>query len=526
MWQKLEDFLRASKTEGIAFQLSFFPVISVLHTMFFNWERNIWWSEGDLLSALALGALHTIMFLGFLLVLSFGRKALVFGISLAVLVSSSASYFISTFQLKTFGPNTMALVAETNLEEASGFISQELLFKEALAVGLSIFAARVAARAIKGFPLRQRVKVVAAIGVISAIVHMAAKEKLPLGLPFDVVKATLVYLEERNKMMSLIRERQNMTAPSAHFEGDEMIVVLILGEAARADHLGINGYSRPTTPVLAQAGVISFKQVRSCGTLTGISVPCMLTSATLEDPKEALRKPSLINVFRSAGFPTAWISNQRLLGKNDTPVSALAKEADFVRYNHPESHNLFSRVVDGELIPLMEEFLLSNPLKAFIVLHSIGSHWRYENHYPEEFRIFEPTCTSRSPRACKPEEVVNSYDNTIAYTDHFIYQVLERVKGKKALVWYVSDHGESLGEGGRWGHGQAEDIEEQRRVPMVVWASESFKEAYPEKWESLLSKENDPLSHDHLFHSLIQCAGVKNIELLEEMSLCSSGRRR
>ncbi len=520
------DLAVVARGRRVPAQVIFFLALSLLHTILFNGERIIWWSEGNLLSTLALGALQTTMFLGFIIALSFWRAALIVGTASAVLVSSSASYFISTFQLKAFGPNTMALVADTNLEEAAGFVSQELVLMTALAVLLSILATWASGKVFRGLSLRVRLGAVAAIGAVSALVHMTATEKLPLGLPFDVVKNTLAYTSERGRLEGFLLDREGMPAPTATFEGDEMIVVLIIGEAARADHLGINGYHRPTTPHLAKNEVISFSDVISCGTLTGISVPCMITAATRYDPQEAFKRPSLMGIFKSAGFPTAWISNQRLLGTHDTGVSALAKEADFVRYNNPESHNIFSKLLDEDLLPLMDDFLLHNPRKAFIVLHSIGSHWRYDNHYPDQFRIFTPTCGKRSLKACNPDEVMNSYDNSIVYTDHFIHQVIERLRGKKGMVWYVSDHGESLGEGGRWGHGQKEDIDEQRKVPMVVWASESFKRAFEEKWENLLSKKAQTLSHDNLFHSVIDCAGIQSKEVVMEMSLCFSGSRK
>jgi len=519
----LPFFVRGRK---IPAQVVYFVALSLLHTILFNRERIIWWSEGDMVSALTLGALQTTMFLGFLLALSFSRAALIVGTALAVLVSSSASYFISTFQLKAFGPNTMALVADTNLEEAAGFVSQELVLTTALAVLVSLLATWASGKVFEAPSRRMGFGILVATGAVSALAHLTAKEKLPLGLPFDVARNTVSCILEKSKMKSLLLERKRMPVPSATFEGDELIVVLMIGEAARADHLEINGYPKPTTPLLSRAGVVSFEKVTSCGTLTEVSVPCMITAATADDPQDSFRKPSLMGVFKSAGFPTAWISNQRLLGTHDTGVSALAKEADSVRYTNPESHNIFSKVLDEDLLPLMDDFLLQNPKKAFLVLHSIGSHWRYDNHYPDHFRLFTPTCSKRSPKACTPEEVINSYDNTIAYTDYFIYQVIERLKEKKAIVWYVSDHGESLGEEGRWGHGQREDIEEQRKVPMIVWASDSFKGAFGEKWENLLSKKAQALSHDSLFHSVIDCAGIESGVVSKEMSLCFSKSRR
>lgn len=491
---------------------------ALAHTTAFNTTTILWWSEGDPFGAAALWTVNTLMILGLLLILSLNRWLMLWGALLTALVSTPCSYFIRKYQLKGFGVNTIALFFETNPEEASGFITADLLFETAGALAVGILLARLNFGVLKDF--RPGLKFIMILGclIVSGSYYMLSKA--PLTLPFNVVSLSVSYFSEKASLRETLEKRKQMPSMGAKAPSDEMIVVLIIGEAARPDHLGINGYLRPTTPSLERLDVISFTDVTSCGTLTRIAVPCLLTRATIQDPQRALEEFSLINAFDQAGFHTGWFSNQRLLGKRDTPVSALAHEAHKVKYNEPDVHNLFSKVVDGELLPYMDEFLAQGHQKAFIVFHTIGSHWHYDNHYPEEFKYFVPTCTRRSPTSCSHVEVVNSYDNSILYTDHFISQVIERLKGKRAIVWYVSDHGESLGEQGRWGHGQAPDIPEQRKVPMIVWASRSFVDEHPEKWARLGSKRGEPLTHDHVFHSLLHCASVDTPLVDPTLSLC------
>ena len=155
--------------------------------------------------------------------------------------------------------------------------------------------------------------------------------------------------------------------------------------------------------------------------------------------------------------------------------------------------------------------------KSLIVLHTTGSHWNYSARYPQKFSKFAPSCDELSGKrdhsACGIDRLVNSYDNSILYTDYFLSEVIERLQGKNAFVIYVSDHGESLGEDGFYGHGG--DIRpEQMKVPLLVWFSDKFLK------NKSLKTNIQPLSHDNIFHSLLHCSDVKSEIIDPEMSLC------
>lgn len=491
---------------------------SLAHTWAFNRESIIWFVKGDLAQALALGALQTVMFWGLSLTLSLQAWAMGLLFPLLAIVSSGVSYFLSTFRIQVFGPNTVALAFETNPEEAAGFLGLEFLIRIGITFALALLVAFLNGKVWGNFSRLKRSGLIACCLVASAMPHLLTK--LPMGLPFEALAHTASYLAERQRLHGILENRLDLSLLPAEAQDQEMLVVLILGESARPDHFQINGYPRSTTPKSLELGLVSFGDVTSCGTTTRTAVPCMLTRATLREPGLALRETSLVSVFKAAGFNTAWISNQSFLGKANTVVSAIAKESHTVYFNHPQADNVLMSFTDQELLEPLEQVLEKSPPRALIVLHTVGSHWLYDHHYPDEFRMFKPVCTRRSPASCSLEEIRNAYDNSILFTDHFISQVIERVRHLRALVWYVSDHGESLGEEGRWGHGQAEEIPEQRKVPMLVWASPRYLEAHGKRWENLLARRGIPASHDNLFHSLIDCAGISSQVLDRNLSLC------
>lgn len=491
---------------------------AIAHTLAFNRDSILWFVKGNPGQALALGALQTVMFWGLSLTLSLQAWLMGLVLPLLALVSCIVSYFVSTFEIRAFGPNTVALAWETNWEEAAGFLSRELLIQAGITVVASVLLVLVSIRSLKRFPRKRRLLLIGGCLALCAVPHLLTK--LPMGLPFEALAHSASYLVEKKRLEQLMERRAELSLPPAQSSDEEMLVVLILGESARADHLQINGYPRPTTPKALELGLVSFRDVTSCGTTTRTAVPCMLTRASQGDPSLAVRETSLISVFKAAGFQTAWISNQSFLGKANTVVSAIAKEAHTIHYNYPQADNVLMSFTDQELLEPLEQALASGSGKTLIVLHTVGSHWLYDHHYPDEFRVFRPVCARRSPKSCTLEEIINSYDNSILHTDHFISQVIERVKHSKAMVWYVSDHGESLGEEGRWGHGQAEEIPEQRKVPMLVWASPRYMETHGGSWRNLLARGKMPLSHDNLFHSLIDCAGVRSEVVDRHLSLC------
>lgn len=90
------------------------------------------------------------------------------------------------------------------------------------------------------------------------------------------------------------------------------VVVMILGETARAENYPENGYQRNTTPYTAQIpNYITFSKVISCGTSTAQSVPCLFSNMSRDSFKRsrAERVSNLLDVVVKSGFGVAWIDN-------------------------------------------------------------------------------------------------------------------------------------------------------------------------------------------------------------------------
>lgn len=290
------------------------------------------------------------------------------------------------------------------------------------------------------------------------------------------------------------------------------LLVVVVGETARAQNWGLNGYRRDTTPKLAQADVINFSDVTSCGSSTEVSLPCMFSPYGRRhyDRGEIERHQSLLHVLQRAGIPVLWRDNQ-------SGCKGVCEGLAFDRLADAKNPALCNdqRCLDEILIQDLEARVPPGGSDRIVVLHQLGNHGpSYFERYPARFRKFTPTCETPELGKCSREQIVNTYDNALLYTDHFLATTIGRLKGLRGYdtaMIYVSDHGESLGENGLYLHGLPYAIapREQTRVPMVMWFSPDFARDNRLDMACLRQRAAKPVSHDHLFSSLL---GLMRVE--------------
>lgn len=301
------------------------------------------------------------------------------------------------------------------------------------------------------------------------------------------------------------------------------LLMVVVGETARAQNWQLNGYARPTTPRLAQwqaqDGLVNFSNVTSCGTNTQVSVPCMFSPLTrAEGGDKRANEENLLDVLQRAGLAVLWIDNQ----------SGCKGVCDRVPHVDTRFLDLPELCGDGECADTVMLEGLDARVEALdpvrrakgvvLVMHQMGSHGpAYFKRRPPELKPFLPECTSATLSDCPPEQLVNAYDNTIAQTDAFLDSALQWLKARAdqgindtGLI-YMSDHGESLGENGLYLHGvpYAFAPEQQTRVPMISWLSPSLQARSGVSAACLKGRSVEPVSHDNLFHTVLGLMDVK-----------------
>lgn len=299
--------------------------------------------------------------------------------------------------------------------------------------------------------------------------------------------------------------------------GRPPLLVLVLGETGRSGNFGINGYNRDTTPELARQDVASFREARSCGTSTAASVPCMFSGWGREgfDARKQ-NSEGLLDVIQHAGMAVLWVDNQSgCKGTCDrVPHVSTASLA------HPQLCP-GGECFDGIMLEGLDQRIAALPVErrargVVVVLHQMGSHGpAYHLRSPAAFKRFGPECTDNDLQACSRSALVNAYDNSIAYTDHFLSSTITWLKKNQAAydpaMVYVADHGESLGESNLYLHGMpymiAPDV--QKHVPWITWTSAGFAQRAAVSTACLRDRADRPVSHDNYFHSVLGLLGIQ-----------------
>ena len=327
-------------------------------------------------------------------------------------------------------------------------------------------------------------------------------------LPYSLFYSLIAYSGQEKLPLKSIKK--------SNYRGDEDVkVVLVLGESVRADHLQLNGYSRRTTPKLSNRdNIVSFDKVFTNKTNTALSLPRILTDEGIY----SVSQDSIISLFdivSSKNIRTEWIGNQLLESSYKAIVET---NNEVVIIDELKSFWSFNKKQDLNLIPKFKEKISEYNMGLF-TLHMIGSHWWYEDKYTDEFRKFAPVVDSKYIPSMTKDQMINSYDNTILYLDNFldtIIKILERQNGPAVMI-YIADHGEALGEDGKWLHSHYESL---TNPGMIVWYSNSFKEKYSKKVNTLIERKEESITTDVIYHSVLDIFNSKEYDLQQSIFDC------
>lgn len=286
------------------------------------------------------------------------------------------------------------------------------------------------------------------------------------------------------------------------------IIVLVIGESSRAQNFAYNGYLRPTNPYTKDfaSHLINFPHFFSCGVITAISIPCMLTDLTHNSYTTrnlSYYRDNILDIAKRAGYEVWWISNNggECMGK-------VCQRLRHIRYfDEGGARNTF----DGAMLGEISSIIQNARHNTFLVINLYGSHGpKYFERYPKEFEHFTPVCKSPNLQTCSKEEIENAYDNSLRYSDFFLASVMKSLAASPLhqALWYVSDHGESLGEYGQYMHGglpYSLSPEEQKHIPSLLYLGKGYEALIP----TLKEHANKIYNQDYVFHSLLHLLDIK-----------------
>ena len=364
-----------------------------------------------------------------------------------------------------------------------------------------------------------------------------------LYLAFERNAASVNYREASRDFKFDARSEHDAEAPEVY--------VMVVGETARAHNFSLYGYPRNTNPLLSKTpGIIAFPDATTQSNTTHKSVPMLLSAASAEDFERLFHEKGILAAFKEAGFHTVFISNQQ---PNHSFIDFLGEQADehyFLKKEDASKGNHY----DEDLLKKLDEILpeadasLSGHYryrKLFVVLHTYGSHFNYQERYPRSFAYFKPDSRSEA----KPEnrqDLLNAYDNTIRYTDYILHGIVERLQKweklqAKALaktqaktlgatsqptsaMLYTSDHGENIFDDDRrlFLHAAPKASDYELHVPFIIWTSEGFGKQYPGAWKALGENRTKQVQTSlSAFHTMLGIGGIRTPYRLDKYSVAS-----
>jgi lipid A ethanolaminephosphotransferase len=452
----------------------------------------------------------------FFLLISHG-KATRWILALFLIIASQTAYYMDKFGV-IIDVVMMDNILQTNRQEFAGLMTGTLLVRTIL---LGLIPAWLV---IKYFPkventykeFKSRLKILGVL--VLAIVLIIAPFTSSYFSFWREHKITRFYANPTYTVYSVIKyvtQQINIAkiVPLKHLAQDAVmrdspskrteLMIMVVGETARADRFSLNGYHRETNPLLAKQNIVSLSNVSSCGTSTSVSVPCMFSSMGRKgyDKEKALNQENALDVLFDNGVQILWRDN-------NSDSKGVATRMKYEDYKSPTLNpSCEGECRDIGMLSGLDKYIAARKGKdILIVLHQMGNHGpEYYRRYPKEFEKFKPMCMTGELQDCSKEEIDNSYDNAILYTDYFLSNVIDLLKKyddtHATAMLYVSDHGESLGENGFYLHAAPYMIapKEQTHVPAIVWMGKHFDY----KKEQLLPYKDYALSQDDIFCSLL-----------------------
>lgn len=435
-------------------------------------------------------------------------------LSLFILLGAISAYFTDRFGT-VIDTAMIQNLLETNTAEAADLISPGLIIRfVVLGVIPTLIIWRLPLQSAGlGQALFTRLRL---IGVTLAVVlaslfafssHYASFARVHKPLRYYInptypLYTAIKYLrhlgENDNRSLTLLGSDAEIPASDIHRE----LVVVVVGETARADHFSLNGYPRETNPLLGKMDrLFSYTDITACGTSTAVSVPCMFSNLGHDkfNRDDAKHQENVLDILQHAGVSVLWRDNN----SDSKDVAVRVSYEDFKTSANNPICDIECR--DEGMLTGLQVYIDKQPGDILIILHQMGNHGpAYYKRYPAAFERFKPACRSAELAACTEQEIINAYDNAILYTDYFLAKTIELLKRNAAyetVMLYVSDHGESLGEQGVFLHGMPFSIapDAQTQVPLLVWLGENTDA----DMTTIQAKTKLRNSHDAVFHTLL-----------------------
>lgn len=302
-------------------------------------------------------------------------------------------------------------------------------------------------------------------------------------------------------------------------------VILIIGESLNKEHMSLYGYKKTTTPVLDSLNnnkeLFVFNNVKSSAIGTVPAFRYMMSSLRVSDNVEKwLEKDFLLDIIKSAGYNTMWISNQSSSGVHDNIVARFAELSDSViwcgtKYTGPSKTDLDEIVLEPSKFRAQES--LSNP--KFTIIHLAGNHENFKSRYSKKFELFKEK--DYLDYLENQRITLSQYDNSVIYNDWVVGELIKTYKDQEAIIIYLSDHSLDIynSSDDYAGHArptEPKSVEAGINIPFIIYASSSYKLKYHQIIESIKNSTEKLYYTENIMYTILD---LMNIQLTNNMDI-------
>ena len=440
--------------------------------------------------------------------------------SLTVLLESIYYLLFQVF----FSASSLFVMIDSNIGEANEFINFYLGFKELFFIISFVAFALYFFNKLKRInrklkPITVQSGLVYGLSIFALVVYLKISRQIVYNFPYLFTKSVVEYYQTSKSFDDYSTNNVGFFSNvNTQNENDNSVFVLVLGESTTRSHMQLYGYGRSTNPLLSDMSneLLVYNDVISPHVLTIESITKMLTLSNYELEYNQT-SGSIIQLANAAGYDTFWLSNQRPIGIFESLITKIALSAKQTKFLST-AHGQHNRTLDQVLIPELNEVLkteTSDP--KFIILHMMGTHFKYVNRFPDSLNTAFKTPRTNDD-VNNRQMIKDQYDRAVLNNDYVISEVINSVKkyAKHSAVLYVSDHGEELDNLKRLGHNEDFATKNMYDIPLFLWRSSEHKTTNP-----LFFDADRPYMTDDLFHSLAELLKINASQVDSSRSIFS-----
>lgn len=457
--------------------------------------------------------------------------------------------FLNLVFNKTLQPDIITLIAETNSEESTEFLSSFLFTKGGIITviltiiyGIIVILGEKYKAALKRWLCRfETIFLSKIIVLIVSILCLCSLnfyydifkvkdiDVLPSHYGRDDAITSLIYslysIRLVNEEMKHAVQVTKKAKRGYVDEKDSLNVIYVIGESYIKSHSQLYGYYLPTTPNLCseqeKGNLFVFDNVVTPFNTTTLTMKNTFCCNSLRDNERWSDFPYFPAIFKKSGYNVYFWDVQ----KDDSIQATFEYSLNSFVYNKELSEESYTQVsknvfqYDDQAVLDFERNVKNMGKHNLIIFHLMGQHVAANKRYPHiaQFEKFTISDIKRNESYIddSKKQKIAEYDNATYYNDYVLKHIIDLFKNKNTVLLYFSDHGEEVYDY-RDSQGRKDLNEKQLKeglkcqyeVPFIIWCSDKYMKGHQSIVSDIKTSIHKPFQTDNLSNILFKLGSI------------------